>query len=144
LSQQLLTKQRQLFVPDQELLNISKQIRSLKSTQIMRSFTRNNGHDNNRCVLGALAVEFYGAPDTPEIIANIMKYAFGKRPEKYSAGLVYEEMTVNGGVIKILPYKIEHTLYHKLVSMNDGGRTFSEIADWVELEAYKHGEYKPS
>lgn len=116
--QQLKLKQ---FVPDLELLEIAEKIRKLKSRQIANDFTH---HDGSRCVMGALAVEFYDANDN---YTSIMKTVNG--------------MSVFHRTFEYNKYD-ELSLWWHLAERNNNGVSFHEIADWVEDLAHKHGEWK--
>jgi hypothetical protein len=147
---------KKTFVPDQELLILAEKIRRLKSRQITGRFTRTEVtpiltgtgiyyspriKKNERCVLGALMVEFYGVNDSHRdinIALNNMhilcKYEYNIVDDGYKSTSIGVEIS--------FPRKIDDVdLASKLVRMNDTGRTFSEIADWVEIEAYKMGKF---
>ena len=118
------------FKPHQDLLELADMIRNLKSTQVMRSFTWNSNF-NKRCVLGALAVEYFGSKDDTDSIVEIIgnswignfKTIYKTKLDKCSGGTNTYDMDLRS----------------RLVYMNDHGRTFNEIASWVELEAYRLG-----
>jgi len=108
------------FIPDLQLLELADQIRDLKSEQIRNLFT--DGDGRHRCVMGALMVEKYGVEDSGMAIRNyIPKIPF-----------LYERSN------KWIYWNLTDTL----ASLNNGDRSFGEIADWVELQAFRYGEWK--
>ena len=103
------------FVPNQELMDLANDIRSLESHQIRHMFTygRVGNKDNvHRCVMGALAVEKYGALDDYNDISR-----------------------------RIHDTPILMQYWHYLASMNNSGSSFAEIADWVEGKAKALGTW---
>ncbi len=111
------TQKSKIFIPDLQLLELADQIRDLKSTQIINNFTMEDGE--HRCVMGALMVEKHGVKDNPYGIYSSIK----------SIPFLYERsIRWNFG-----------NLSDTLANMNNHGKTFSDIADWVEDQAYKYG-----
>ncbi len=128
MSQELIQVKK--FKPHKDLFELADMIRNLSSEQIAGMFTYGKFF-NKRCILGALAVEYFGSIDSNENIVDVIADTWIHNFEtKYKVKMDDPRGGIN-------TYQID--LKAKLVSMNDHGRTFNEIADWVELEAYRHG-----
>lgn len=146
MKQELILKK---FVPDNELMNLAEYIRNLKSIQIKGRFTYSgmmrtygtNVLDNRRCVLGALMVEIWGAKDNCADIENVLRETkiFDEMAFRVKID-VWQGSPINMS-FPFLEYRIQ-SLADRLVRMNDTGRTFDEMANWVELEAYNHGHWE--
>ena len=111
----------QQFVPDQELMELAGMIRDLKSAQISSLFTLEDGE--HRCVMGALMVEKFGASDTNIDISNTL----------YSTRC---------SEVVDPKLKLVHRYWSRLADRNNDGQSFAQIADWVESQAYRYGEWK--
>lgn len=113
-SPQVIQKSRTLtpvkkLVPDPELMNLADDIRSLGSDQIEGEFTHGDGE---RCVMGALAVEKYGALDNYNAIVD-----------------------------RIQNTPILRAYWDRLATLNNSGHSFKEIANWVEGHAKALGRW---
>jgi len=129
MSQELI--QIKKFKPHQDLLELTDMIRYLKSEQIAGTFTYGY-NSNKRCVTGALAVEYFGSKDNNDDIINVIKDSWVSK-FKTIYKVIYDSK--EGRTVQKV------NLFSKLVSMNDSGRTFDEIANWTELEAYRYGTW---
>ena len=121
---------KKTFVPDLELLELADSIRNLKSTQIVGRLTLND-QSERRCVLGALGVEKFGIQD------SILPIDIWEIPILKRVGVEYKAI-----VYSMFGEDECYGLADKLAAMNNTGRSFAEIADWVELESFHHGEWK--
>ncbi len=132
MSQQQLV-QKKTFEPEVRLMDLAYIIRNLKSEQTKGLFV--DPYDSNKkCIMGALATEFLGSDESFNCIVRKVQNHwignFGSYTFEY-----YDSKTMTNKTVT-------RKLHGKLVIMNDTGRTFNEIADWVELEAYRLGEWK--
>ena|SRR6185436_21109194 len=146
MKQELILKKR--FVPHAELMELAGYIRDLKSIQIRSRFTYGDKVEifglmaqNHRCVLGALMVEIWGARDNCVDIENVLRETKIFDQMAFRTKLDVIERTSINIKFSFTDWRIM-SLADKFVRMNDTGRTFNEIADWVEIEAYHRGEWK--
>lgn len=139
MSQQLIKptklKTELIFRPDETLLELAYMIRSLKSIQTRDVFF-DEKKPSHRCVTGALAVEFFGSNNNSYNIDTVLNNKTKYTKFRYNS-VAYNSRLSNSGT-----YTINNNIWWKMAHMNNSGRSFSEIADWTELEAYKHGEWK--
>lgn len=135
MSQQLVQVSK--FIPHKDLVTLADMIRDLRSFQITGSFTTNQ--QNHRCVLGALAVEFLGARDNHISIVRTLNSTWINKFKPDKGYICKSDNHNNDNSNNSDTHSLD--LFGKIVVMNDGGRTFNEIANWLEIEAYRLGEY---
>lgn len=143
---QELVQLKKKFVPHAGLMDLAGYIRGLTSDQVRGRFTYSDmlrergGMDNRRCVLGALMVEVYGAKDNSSDIETVLR---NTKIFDEMAFRVKVDYNLRTSIDVKLPFTMSCivSLADRFVRMNDTGRTFDEMANWAELEAYNLGHY---